>query len=146
MRTLFIGAWRLVRYAYQTETGEVRSPFGENPKGLIMYDASGMVSVQILSAERPLFATEDMFAASDKDIRLAYLGLNTYYGTFTVDESQHIVTHHLEGSSVLNREGTDLVRTYEFTQEDGVQYLTLKAVPRLMNGEMLTGVLVWSRV
>lgn len=138
----FIGVWRLVSYEYRTEEGEIRTPFGENPKGVIMYDATGFMSVQIMSAERVTFSTEDLFVASEAEVRSAFEGLNTYYGPFTVDETTKTVTHHLEGASMPNREGAQQKRQYEF---EGNR-LTLRATPRLLKGEVLTGVLIWERI
>lgn len=144
MKEQFIGVWKLVSYTYQNENGETRTPFGENPKGIIMYDASGYMAVQIMTNDRPHFTVNDILAGTPDEIKAAFEGLNTYYGPYTINEAESIVTHHLEGASLPNREGSDQIRAFSFS-DDG-QHLTLKAKPRLIGGEMLIGVLLWGRI
>src|SRR5688572_6514632 len=86
----FIGAWRLVSYEFRDEEGNVSHPFGEDTLGLIMYDRSGMMSVQIIRHDRPLFPSEDMFGAAPETVKAAFEGINTYYGTFDVDDAEGI--------------------------------------------------------
>ena len=41
-------------------------------------------------------------------------GYDAYFGTFTVDEDMHTVTHHVEGGVARELVGKDLVRSYSF--------------------------------
>lgn len=138
----FPGVWRLVSYEFRDEAGAISYPFGQDTLGLIMYDHSGMMSVQIIRHDRPLFPSEDMFGAAPETVKAAFEGLNTYYGTFDVDTASQTVTHHVEGASMPNRIGSSQLRQYEFSGNQ----LILKAPPRLLDGKILTGVLVWERV
>ncbi len=138
----FVGAWRLISYEFRDDAGSKSCPFGQNPRGVIMYDRSGMMSVQIIRNDRPLFPSEDMFGAAPETVKAAFEGLNTYYGSFAVDGKNKIVTHHIEGASMPNRTGSTQVRHYEFAGKQ----LILKAPPRLLDGKILTGVLIWERI
>lgn len=140
----FLGAWRLVSVAYRDADGNSRAPFGSSPHGVIMYDASGMMAVQIMRDDRPAFAIDDMLAGSDAEVRTAFEGLNTYYGRFTINETNATVTHHLDGASLPNREGSMQVRGYVFSEDK--RTLTLTAPPRQLQGDWLTGMLVWERI
>ena len=138
----FLGVWRLLSYEFRDEAGAVSYPFGQDTLGLIMYDRSGMMSVQIIRHDRPMFPSEDMFGAAPETVKAAFEGLNTYYGPFSVNEVDRTVTHHVEAASMPNRIGSSQVRHYEFSGDK----LILKAPPRLLDGKNLTGVLVWERV
>lgn len=138
----FYGAWRLVSYEFRDNLCNISYPFGEHTLGLIMYDLSGMMSVQIIRRDRPLFPSEDMFGAAPETVKAAFEGLNTYYGMFEVDEASCIVTHHIEGASMPNRTGSVQSRQYEFVDD----LLILKTPPRLLDGRMLTGVVVWRKL
>jgi len=129
-------------YEFRDEDCNISHPFGEDTLGLIMYDPSGMMSVQIIRHDRPLFPSEDMFGAAPETVKAAFEGLNTYYGTFEIDTGNHIVTHHVQGASMPNRTGSTQTRHYEFAGD----LLILKAPPRLLDGRMLTGVLVWQKI
>src|SRR5688572_13019386 len=95
----FPGVWRLLSYEFRDEAGAASYPFGKNTRGLLMYDRTGMMSVQIIRCDRPLFPSEDMFGAAPDTVKAAFEGLNTYYGTFAVDEDSQTITHHVEGAS-----------------------------------------------
>jgi hypothetical protein len=120
----------------------VSYPFGENTGGIIMYDASGYMAVQIIRNDRPAFASEDMFDAAPEELKTAFEGINSYFGRFEVDVKQGIVIHHVEAASLPNRHGSHQVRQYEFSGNR----LILKTPPRLLNGQMLTGILIWERI
>ncbi len=138
----FYGAWRLVSYEFRDEECNISHPFGEDTLGLIMYDHSGMMSVQIIRHDRPLFPSEDMFGAAPGTVKAAFEGINTYYGPFDVDSLTRTVTHHVLGASMPNRAGSTQVRHYEFVDD----LLILKTPPRLLDGKMLTGVVVWKKL
>jgi hypothetical protein len=42
-------------------------------------------------------------------------GYDAYFGTYTVDEEKHTVTHHVEGSASKQLVGKDLVRSFTFS-------------------------------
>jgi hypothetical protein len=50
-----VGAWRLVSIETRRANGEVIYPFyGKHPEGLLIYDRSGWMSVQIVSDPKPM--------------------------------------------------------------------------------------------
>ena len=50
-----VGAWRLVSIQYSGPNGALADPvFGPNPQGIIIYEQSGWMSVQIVTANRPV--------------------------------------------------------------------------------------------
>src|SRR5215469_5869658 len=55
-----IGTWRLVRVETIRPNGDVIYPFyGEHPEGLLIYDRSGWMSVQIVSDPKPTTPSTD---------------------------------------------------------------------------------------
>ncbi len=128
----FVGAWRLVSETEQGADGAIIYPRGETPPGLLIYQADGVMAVQLMRAERSGDLRE-LDTALDQ-----YLG---YYGRYSIDAVKQTVTHHLEGSSYLPYAGTDLVRRFTFAGNR----LTLTAEV-IKQGQALTRVLVWERV
>lgn len=51
----FVGAWRLVAFQEEKPDGEVIYPYGKDAAGLLIYDASGRISVQIMRRDARLF-------------------------------------------------------------------------------------------
>ena len=128
----FVGAWRLVSETEQGTDGVIVFPRGENPSGLLIYQADGVMAVQLMRRE----GSGDI---GDLDTALdQYLG---YYGRYSIDEIKQTITHHLEGASYAPWVGTDLVRRCQF--DDNRLTLTAELVK---DGQPITRVLVWERV
>jgi hypothetical protein len=101
----------------------VSSPLGDDPVGLLLYDASGIVSAQLMRRNRHCFEDDDWLHATDAEKAAAWSGYFGYFGTYTIDESAGTITHHIEGSWFPNLVGTEQVRQYSL---DGTR-LTLHA-------------------
>jgi len=115
-----IGAWRLISVETTRPNGEVIYPFyGQHPEGLLIYDRSGWMSVQIVSDPKPTVPTgssrEEFLKAAPAERASAANGYYAYYGTWTVDPSGSTVTHHIQQSLYPAERG-----------EDGVRPLTLE--------------------
>jgi hypothetical protein len=140
------GAWRLVSVDTVRPTGEVIHPFyGEHPQGLIVYDRSGWMAVQIVSDPPPSVpkgASRDEFRnAPAAEKAIAADGYYAYFGPFTVDERASTVTHHLRESLYPGERGVDFVRHYTIAGD----LLTLVAKVHEM-GEDHERRLVWRRL
>ena len=114
----FVGAWRLV----SIEGNPPGRPFVyDHPTGLIMYDSSGHMCVNIaLRADRKPFApyAQGIVTATTEEKAAAFETYAAYFGTFTIDAQAGTVTHHIENNLVPGRQGTDNVRWFEFQGPD----------------------------
>src|SRR6202142_853813 len=123
-----IGAWRLVSLETVRPNGEVIYPFfGWHPEGLLIYDRSGWMSVQIASDPKPTVPPSDsregFMAAPAAEKARAIEGYYAYCGMWTVDPSGKTVTHHIRQSLTPGTRGEDALRRLSL---DGNR-LTLKA-------------------
>ena len=124
-----IGAWRLVDFSGDDYAMRTRGP---KPTGMVIYDATGVMSLQIMPdvALRTAFATKEPTA---EEAKAAFTGYQAYFGRYSVDPVGKTVTHHLDGN--LDPGQIDhRTRTYEFLDPD-------KLVLRI-NSRTLT----WERV
>ena len=138
----FVGTWKLVSAEAVRANGDVIKPLGDHPKGVIMYDTHGNMSAQLFRADRQDFASDDRTIASDSEIRAAFLSFTAYYGTFSVNDDEGVVIHHVEGSLLPNWVGGDQHRNFKL---DGDR-LTLTPPPREVDGQQQVSSLVWQRV
>jgi hypothetical protein len=111
------GAWRLVSVETVRPNGEIIYPFyGKHPQGLIIYDPTGWMSVQIVSDPKPAVPTgnsRDSFKnAPAAEKAIAADGYYAYFGTYTVDAAASTVTHHLKDSLYPGERGEDFLRHY----------------------------------
>jgi hypothetical protein len=114
----FVGSWKLVSIEGNPPG---RSGVYDRPTGLLMYDSSGYMSVQIVSSpDRKPFApfTKGMLSATLEEKAAAFDSYVAYFGTYTVDAQAGTVTHHLEDNLVPGRQGTDNVRWFEFESDN----------------------------
>ncbi len=142
----FVGAWRLVSIETVRANGDVIYPFyGKHPEGMLIYDASGWMSVQIVSDPKPTMPAADsrdnFLKAPAADKVKAIEGYYAYYGTWTVDASGSTITHHIREALYPGERGKDFVRKFTF---EGNR-LTLMAQVQEM-GEDHVRRLVWERV
>jgi hypothetical protein len=104
----FVGTWKLVSIE---STQAV--PYGAHPVGIISYDATGNMAVQIMpDRERPKWKPGE--SPTPEQAKETLTGYVAYFGTYTLDEEARTVSHHRKGSLTAAGVGVDLVRTYEF--------------------------------
>jgi hypothetical protein len=141
-----VGACRLVSIETRRANGEVIYPFyGKHPEGLLIYDRSGWMSVQIVSDPKPMVpvasSREAFLKASPGEKEAAINGFYSYYGTWSVDASGSTVTHHIQQSLYPGERGEEGIRRAVL---HGKQ-LTLSAESHEM-GETHQRILVWERI
>lgn len=141
-----IGTWRLVGSQTKRANGEVIYPFyGKHPEGLLIYDRSGYMSVQIVSDPKPSLPTassrEKFLAAPNPEKIAAVDCYYAYCGTWTLDSSDKTITHHIKQSLYPGERGEEALRRIILEGNT----LTLIAKTHEM-GEDHERVLIWERV
>ena len=99
----FIGTWRLI---------------SDSSTGLMYYDGLGNMAAQVMPGRtRPKYAGAQPTPDEAKEAITGYLA---YFGTYTVDERAHTITHHRKGNINPGQIDDDAVRRYEFAPGDRV--------------------------
>ena len=88
-----IGSWKLLSYEDRDESGSIVYPYGKSPAGLLIYDSTGHMAVQMMKTPPPDVASDDWdkFTAAEK-VAL-YDGYVAYFGRYEVDTTRHLVFH-----------------------------------------------------
>jgi hypothetical protein len=105
----FVGSWKLISIEGPNPN---QPPINGKAFGIIMYDNTGPMAVQIVRGDRPAFPNGSA-KATDKERAKAYSTYTAYYGTYTFEPENHIVIHHLEGSITPGQIGQDNIRYFE---------------------------------
>jgi len=133
--TRLLGGWQLVS---ALTNGKVNPERGAKPTGLIFYDASGWMSVNIQGDHPPVELAGEAPTADESHAALRTYW--AYFGTYSVDEHAKTVTHHRTGSVNPGwHQHRDFVRSYEFVGTDRV---VLRPQSPARNGNEL----VWERL
>ncbi|HEU4390663.1 MAG TPA: lipocalin-like domain-containing protein [Blastocatellia bacterium] len=132
--TQFVGTWKLISVEDTLANGVVEYPYGRDPAGLLVYDSSGRMAVQIVRRNRPRLSSDSINEATAEEIKAAADGFTAFFGTYTVDEVESKVTHLVEGHLSPNSIGKNLVREYQFIEN------------RLILRPSVARTIVWERV
>lgn len=90
-----VGIWKLISFQAEADDGTVTHPFGKDVAGLLLIDAKGHFSVQLMDTKRPHFKSGDPRGGTPEEVKTAFENYMGYYGTFDLDD---------EGSSHLSCE------------------------------------------
>jgi len=134
-----VGTWKLISIEATRPNGEVIRDWGQNPTGMIVYDAGRRMAVQFMRDLRPNSAANPL---TIEEKNAAFEGYYAYFGTYEFNEKDSTVTHHIQGSMRPYEVGTDYKRIYKL---EGNR-LTLSTPPMLREGEQRVYRLVWERV
>lgn len=138
----FVGTWQLISSEFRRADGTIIYPYGQDAIGNLYYDAAGNMAVQLLRADRPLFAAGDRQQGTPEEIKVAFEGSLAYFGRYEVDEQEQIVIHHIVGCTFPNWIGQPQKRFFAFADNQ----LTLSTPPLRVGGSTISGVLCWQRI
>lgn len=132
--TELLGIWRLVSLDAIRPNGEVATGWlGASPAGLLAYDGSGCMSVQIMSGPRE--------RAPDRETPVSRAGYYAYFGVFEINEKARTIVHHVQGSLWADEVGVSYTQDFAVS---GDQLLLLTAAHRV-EGEERRNRIVWRR-
>jgi hypothetical protein len=134
-----IGFWKLIALERRNSKGELLSS-SPGWTGFIVYTASGHVMVHMMQPYRRRNVGRSPTPA---ETMATYRGYTSYFGPYTVNESEQFVVHHLAAEFNSAPVGTDYQRFLEFTGKR----LTLKPPPTTDgNGETVQTRIMWERL
>jgi hypothetical protein len=149
VRTQLVGTWRLLSRESRREGGQIEADKGLStlPLGVLIYDQTGHVAAQLSRRDRTvsMFADECAIAAETKgtpDTAQTVLGYDAYFGTYTLNERDGIVTHHLEAAIWPGDIGKNIDRHFTISGDQ----LTIKFDTTTREGVKVTRTLVWERM
>ena len=111
-----VGAWKFVSSTSQRDDGS--ATWGLNPKGSLIFTDNGRFSLQIMRSDRPSYKSNTRMRGSLIENQATTRGTLSYFGTYTVSETDRVLTFHIESSSFPNFNDTDQKRVVSFTGND----------------------------
>jgi len=106
------GAWKLVRIETERPNGEKLAPYmGEGAVGTILYDRSGEMSVQVMSANRKTPAGGSWEKAPLAELQELYGSYYAYHGGFEIVDEGTAIIHRIRGSLRPSDTGTNQKRS-----------------------------------
>jgi hypothetical protein len=118
LRQQLVGTWSFVIAEITAADGKKTLPFGDKPKGSVIFTADGHFAQVHAAGDLPKIASNNRLAGSDADNKAIVHGSLALSGTYTVDEEKKTVTYNIEASTFPNLEGVKQTRTIDVLTAD----------------------------
>jgi len=128
LREQLIGAWDLVSIIATDKAGNKSDRRGPNPKGLLIFDASGRYSILTARAELPNFKVDNVNQGSAEENKAVMTGMIANVGTWSVDEKTKTITTNVEAGSFPNLNGHTQTRVISLLTADELRYVNGNSV------------------
>jgi hypothetical protein len=115
-KTQLVGTWILT-----ANTTAVGQPFGSND-GVAIFEPNGRFSLQLVRADLPKFASNNRGTGTPDENKAVVQGSISYFGTYALNESDGVLTLHIERCSFPNWNGTDQKRTTSSLTAEELKY------------------------
>jgi hypothetical protein len=137
-----VGSWALVSVDNIFPDSSRVQPYGNDPKGLLVFDAKGNYAIQILKAQRAKIISGDKNKCTPEENASIVQGTNSHFGKYIFDEINKTITFKIESASFPNWEGTEQKRTYTY---DGnkIKYVVTNTT---QGGQSVIAEVVWRKL
>jgi len=140
-REEIVGTWTLVLVDNVLTDGTRVHLYGENPQGILTFDAEGRYALQIYRAGRAKFVSGDKSKGTPEENSAAVLGSNAHFGTYLVNAADGTIVFRIEHATFPNWDGTEQKRAYT-VRGDELTY----TVPTPTSGGTAIGEVKWKRL
>jgi hypothetical protein len=113
LREAIVGAWDFVVAEVTAPDGKKSFPFGETPKGLLIFTADGRFSQIHVAGDLPKIASNNRLTGTPEEYSAIMRRSISVFGTYTIDETKKTVTYKIAGASFPNWEGEAQERTID---------------------------------
>lgn len=140
LKEQLVGTWI---YVSSTSTGADGSKKDRpNLKGIVIYTNDGHFTFVSVRNDLPKFANPDRARATAEEAKAVVEGSIAYYGTYSVNEVDKVITPKVEGSTFANMIGTDQKRIITSLTADELKFTNPAPTS---SGTLGTLELVWKR-
>lgn len=113
LRETIVGTWIFGVAEVVAPDGKKSFPFGETPKGLLIFTPDGYFSQVHVASDVPKIASNNRLTGTAEENAAIMKRSISVFGKYTVDEDKKSVTFHIVSSSFPNWEGEAQERTID---------------------------------
>lgn len=118
MRDQIVGTWDFVVAEVTAPDGKKSYPFGETPKGIIVFTPDGHFTQIHVASDVPKIASNNRLTGTPEEYATIMRRSISVFGTYTIDEAKKTVTFHIVSSTFPNWEGESQTRTIDTLTAD----------------------------
>jgi len=113
LREQIVGTWDFVVAEVTAPDGKKSFPFGETPKGLLIFTPDGRFSQIHVASDVPKLVSGNRLTGTPEEYAAIMRRSISVFGTYAVDETKKTVTFKIVASSFPNWEGEAQERTID---------------------------------
>jgi hypothetical protein len=118
LKDQIVGAWNFVVAEVTAPEGKKSFPFGETPKGILIFTADGRFAQIHVAGDVPKIASNNRLTGTPEEYAEIMRRSLSVFGTYTVDETNKTVTYNVVSASFPNWEGAAQTRTIDKLTSD----------------------------
>jgi hypothetical protein len=118
LKEQLVGSWTLVSNDNVGPDGSKRQPFGPNPKGLLILDASGHYTQIYVRPDVPKFKANNRLEGTAEENKAAVHGTSAQFGAWSVDEGNKTLNRRIEGSVFPNQREAETKNPFTLAGDD----------------------------
>src|SRR5262245_44977178 len=122
LKEQLVGTWLIVSAVDVQKDGTKVDRWGPNPKGVLIFDASGRYVLAINRSDLPKFASGRVDQGTTDENKAVMQGSIFHFGTYSVNETDKSVTSQIEGASFPNLFGGSQKRVITSLTADELKY------------------------
>jgi hypothetical protein len=105
LREQIVGSWNFVVAEVSAPDGKKSFPFGETPKGILIFTAGGQFSQIHVAGDLPKLASNNRLVGTPEEFADIMRRSISIFGSYTVNEEKKTVTFNIVGSTYPNFQG-----------------------------------------
>jgi hypothetical protein len=113
LRDQLVGTWTFVVAEITAADGKKSFPFGETPKGILIFTADGHFAQIHIASDVPRIASNNRLSGTAEEYAAIMRRSLSIFGTYTVDEARRTVTFAIVSSTYPNSQGQSQTRTID---------------------------------
>ena len=113
LKDQIVGTWNFVAAEVTAPDGKKSFPFGETPKGILIFTADGRFAQIHVASDVPKIASNNRLTGTSEEYAAIMRRSLSVFGSYAVDEDKKTVTYSIVSSSYPNWEGEAQTRTID---------------------------------
>ena len=118
LKDQIVGTWNFVVAEITAPDGKKSFPFGETPKGILIFAADGHFAQIHVAGDAPRIASNNRMTGTPEEYAAIMRRSLSVFGTYTIDEAKKTVTYNIVSASFPNWEGEAQTRTIDKLTDD----------------------------
>jgi hypothetical protein len=118
LKQQIVGTWEFVMAEVTAPDGKKSFPFGETPKGILIFTPDGRFAQIHIASDVPKLASNNRLTGTAEEYAEIMRRSVSVFGTYTVDEDNKTVTYHIASASFPNWQGEAQTRTIDKLSDD----------------------------